>query len=233
MLRRSRVHFTSPSKTMIAAVHGEAEVEHIPNFVELDRFPFAASVPENAPIVMMGRIDEQKGVHVGIEAARRAGQKLIIAGTVDSGSVRYFEEKVKPHIDNEHVRYVGPVDDRQKAQLLGAAAAFLLPAQWEEPFGIVMLEAMSCGTPVIGLKRGEIPEIIAHGKTGFIANDVDEIVRQLDMVRGIDRQECRLAVEQKYSSDAIVDRYVDYFRTVLRSGRSPVMDESLPSRRPF
>ena len=226
VLGKSRMFFTAPSRTMISAARAEREVEYIPNFVEIDRFQFRATVSEDAPIVMMGRIDMEKGVHFGIEAARKAGRKLIIAGTIDPGSVRYFDRYVRPHIDNEKVRYVGPVDDRQKAKLLGAAAAFLLPAQWEEPFGIVMVEAMACGTPVIGFRRGEIPGIIVHGRTGFVAGDVDEMAVQIGRIGAIDRAQCRKEVERNYSSDLVIDRYIAcYYSALANVARASASEE--------
>ena len=114
--------------------------------------------------------------------------------------------------------------------LLQSCAAFLLPAQWEEPFGIVMLEAMACGTPVIGFRRGAIPDIIVDGVTGFVVDDFNQMADKVRDIGGIDRLECRKAVERNYSSDAIVDLYVDLYRSVQRNAGLPRTEQSRVER---
>ncbi|MBV8695281.1 MAG: glycosyltransferase family 4 protein, partial [Ktedonobacteraceae bacterium] len=122
--------------------------------------------------VWLGRMVADKGTHRAIEAAKRARVPLVLAGIVDRSvqeSVDYFEDAIKPHIDGDQIRYIGPVDHEQKVDLLSRAIGFLNPIEWEEPFGIVMIEAMAVGCPVITFSRGAAPEIVKHGKTGFLA----------------------------------------------------------------
>src|SRR5206468_12466033 len=123
---------------------------------------------------------EIKGPHLAIEVARRTGRRLILAGNISQGHESFFEQQVKPFIDGDRVRYVGPVDDLEKNQLLGEAAALLMPILWDEPFGIVMAEALACGTPVIGFQRASVPEVVADGVSGFLVNDVAQMAAAID-----------------------------------------------------
>ena len=111
------------------------------------------------------------------------------------------------HVDGDQIRYVGPVNDAQKNALLGQAAAFLMPILWEEPFGIVMAEAMACGTPVLGLRRGAVPEVVKDGETGFVVDDLEGLVRTVARLRTLNRRASRARVEELYSDDAIVNAY--------------------------
>src|SRR5947209_16391323 len=147
--------------------------------------------------VWLGRFIPDKGTHLAIEAAKRADVPLVLAGTIDryqQESIHYFENMIKPHIDNEQVSYVGPVNMTQKMDLLSRARGFLNPIKWEEPFGMVMIEAMALGCPVIAFARGAAPEIVVHGKTGFLVHDVDEMVRFIPRIDEIDRAVTRLHV---------------------------------------
>ena len=141
------------------------------NGVDLTAYQYAPTVADDAPLVCLGKVMHKKGVHVAIAIAKLAGRRLVIAGdTVDSGPDRdYFVREILPAVDGERVQYVGPVDDVQKNQLLGRAAALVFPTMYAEPFGIVMAEAMACGTPVIGPRRGALLEVVQPGVTGSCA----------------------------------------------------------------
>src|SRR5262249_4543972 len=131
---------------------------------------------------------------------------------------RYFAERIQPHIDGNHIEYVGAVDDVAKNQLLGKAAALLMPLLWEEPFGIVMTEAMACGTPVIGLRRGSLPEIVQDGSNGFLCNSVDEMVSVVSRLAEIDRSDCRRIAEERFSDRVIVESYERLYRQLVSAG---------------
>ena len=153
-LARGSLEFSAISRQMIEASKLEGRWHLVPNGVPLGTYTFRAEVVPDAPLVFLGRIEEIKGPHLAIEVARRAGVDLVLAGNVPSAHRAWFEAQVAPHLDGRRIRYIGPVDDAQKNLLLGQARAFLMPILWEEPFGIVMTEALACGTPVIGLRRG-------------------------------------------------------------------------------
>jgi glycosyltransferase involved in cell wall biosynthesis len=181
----------------------------IPNGVDLNAYTFVPEVLPDAPLVFLGRIERIKGAHHAIEIAKAAGRRLVIAGNIvrsgPDGS--YFDEEIAPGIDGDRVRYVGSVDDRQKNELLGRAAALLMPIEWEEPFGIVMIESMACGTPVIAFARGSVPEVVRQGRNGFICSNVREAVIAVGELGRVKRAEVRRDAEERFSTWIIVSAY--------------------------
>ncbi len=209
------LEFSAISRHMIEAAQPAGRWHFVANGVPLDTYTFRRAVDPDAPLVFLGRIEEVKGPHLAIEVARRTGRKLILAGNIPNEHRAWFEAHVGSHIDEEQIRYIGPVNDAQKNDLLGRSAAFLMPILWEEPFGIVMAEAMACGTPVLGLRRGAVPEVVADGVTGFVVDTVDELVVATDRVHVIDRAACRARVEQLYSDAAVTDGYIKVYRQMV------------------
>jgi glycosyltransferase involved in cell wall biosynthesis len=220
-LSRGSLEFSAISRRMIDATQLAGCWHLVPNGVSLDAYAFRARVGPDAPLTFLGRIEEIKGPHFAIEVARRAGLKLVLAGNVPDAHRSWFDAHVAPHIDGVRIRYVGPVDDAQKNELLGRSSALLMPVLWEEPFGIVMIEAMACGTPVIGLRRGAVSEIVEPDVTGFVVDTMDELVAATKCVHRIDRAACRARVEQLYCDAAVTDGYISVYSqmTSRRSGR--------------
>jgi glycosyltransferase involved in cell wall biosynthesis len=219
------VAFTGCSASLFAdrrPEHGEWHA--IWNGVEVDRYQMTPAVAADAPLVFLGRIERIKGVHAAIAIARGAGRRLIIAGNrvSDGDEPEYFEREVAPHVDGDRVVYVGPVDDAAKNTLLGQAAAMLMPIEWEEPFGIVMVEALACGAPVVAFPRGSVPEVVKDGVNGFVVAGVDEAVRAISKLAAIDRRSVRADCEARFSADAIVDEYEALYNAMIErvSGRS-------------
>jgi glycosyltransferase involved in cell wall biosynthesis len=177
--------------------------------VEVTKYTPVTQVSADAPLAFLGRLERFKGAHNAIEIARRSGRRLIIAGNkVTSGpDGHYFDEAVAPHLDGDQVRYIGAVDDAGKNELLGSCAAFLMPIEWEEPFGIVMAEALACGTPVIAFDRGSVPEVVRDGINGFRCQGIDEAVAAVAKLGQIDRGVVRSDCEQRFSSDFITSSY--------------------------
>ena len=172
--------------------------------------------------VWLGRCVPEKGAHLAIKAAQEAGVPLVLAGTVDRNnpeSVHYFQEMIKPHIDNRQVKYIGPVNMTEKINLLSGARGFLNPIQWEEPFGMVMIEAMALGCPVISFARGAAPELIVHGKTGFLARDVDEMARFIPRIDEIDRSAMRQHAEDHFSARVMAEKYMRIYQQVICAGK--------------
>lgn len=154
---------------------------------------------------------ENKGVHRAISVARAAGMRLKIAAKMrEPHEVAYFEEFVEPHLGDD-VIYLGEVDADGKRELLASAAALLNPISWREPFGMVMLEAMACGTPVVGCPQGAAPEIVEHGVTGFLGDSDGELINGLLALDRIDRAACREHVRQRFSVERMVEGYVQVF----------------------
>jgi glycosyltransferase involved in cell wall biosynthesis len=168
--------------------------------------------------VWLGRFMPEKGPHLAIEAACEARVPLVLAGTVDKHlpeSITYFDEMIKPHIDDVQVKFIGPVNMKQKISLLSRARGFLNPIEWEEPFGMVMIEAMALGCPVISFPRGAAPEIVVHRKTGFLVHDVKEMVKFIPRIDEIDRNATREYVEKNFSARAMAEKYVKVYKKVI------------------
>jgi glycosyltransferase involved in cell wall biosynthesis len=192
------------------------------NGVDTSIYRPAFELPADAPLAFLGRLEEFKGAHHAVEIARRSGRKLAIAGNrVEEPAARkYFEERIAPHLDGDRVRYLGPVDDAAKNELLANAAALLMPIEWEEPFGIVMAEAFACGAPVIGFPRGSVPEVVRDGVNGFIRADAAAAAKAVELPPTIDRRAVRRDCEARFSHRVIVDRYERLYRETIEAARA-------------
>jgi glycosyltransferase involved in cell wall biosynthesis len=195
--------------------------EAIPNFVDVDFYRCTERVDEDAPLVFLSRIEAIKGAHAAIEMARRAGRRLILAGNrVESEEGRqYWKSRIEPHLGEPGIEYVGPVNDEQKNELLGRAAAMIVPIEWDEPFGIVFAESLACGTPVISSPRGALPEIVENGRHGFLVNSVDDGVAAIGKLAQIDRRACRMRAESHFSQSVVCDAYLDLYQSLLAGTR--------------
>jgi glycosyltransferase involved in cell wall biosynthesis len=190
--------------------------------IPLDEFTLRR-VPDEY-LLFFGRIHPHKGVAEAIEVARHAGRRLVIAGIIQDAA--YFAEQIEPHIDGDRVRYVGSVGPAERDALLGGAYALLHLIGFDEPFGLSMVEAMACGTPVIAYGRGSVPEVVAHGETGLIVDGVAAAVAAVTAVGGLNRAQIRASVAARFSRERMVDAYLQLYREVcggdaLTPGPSP------------
>lgn len=194
------------------------------NGIDLQEFKF--SDKSDNYLVWLGRITEKKGILIAIEAAKRSGLSLKIAAKVDMNNppdVEFFEKKVKPLIDGKSVEYLGEVDFAQRNDLLRNALALLNPIQWNEPFGLVMPEAMACGTPVIAFDRGAVREIVRDGFNGFVVEPLDKegkinvggLVEAIGSIDKINRKGCRKSVEENFTVDIMADKYEEVYYKIL------------------
>jgi len=183
--------------------------------IDLSQFTFR---PDHGTyLLFFGRIHPEKGTAECIEVARRTGMKLVIAGIIQDR--RYFEEKIEPHIDNDRVVYLGSAGPEKRNELLGRAYALLHPISFDEPFGLSVVEAMACGTPVVAFSRGSMPEIIDHEKTGFLTHDIEEMVSALSGVKDLDRKKCRQWVETRFTVERMVDDYIRIYERIINKSR--------------
>lgn len=186
----------------------------IHNCVELEKYTFQPKVAPDAPLVFLSRVERIKGAHTAIAIAKKTGRNLIIAGnhatTGEAG--KYWEQEIVPHLGKDGIEYIGAVNDVQKNELLGQAAAMIVPIEWEEPFGIVFAEALACGTPVISCPRGALPEIVRQGIDGYLINSIEDAVMAVEKLPDINRYNCRERVEKYFSADVIVEQYENLYQ---------------------
>lgn len=175
-----------------------------------------AHLRTSAPyLVFLGRVSPEKGPELAIRIAQRAGVALKIAAKVDATEAEYFEQVLRPLMDHPLIEFIGEVNDREKQELLSGALALLFPIDWPEPFGVVMIEAMACGTPVIARKRGSVPEIIEDGVTGFTFETAEEAVVAVWEAMKFDRRACRRAFERRFTASRMAADYLRVYESLL------------------
>jgi glycosyltransferase involved in cell wall biosynthesis len=180
--------------------------------------------PRGDYLAFLGRISPEKRPDRAIEIARRSGRRLRIAAKVDAADQIYFKEAIEPLLSDPLVEFIGEIGDDAKAEFLGNAAGLLFPIDWPEPFGLVMIEAMACGTPVIAWNCGSVPEVIDYGVSGFIVRSMDEAVEAVERLPELDRGEIRRSFERRFSSRVMAERYLElYGRLAGKSGMTPAL----------
>jgi glycosyltransferase involved in cell wall biosynthesis len=208
---------TLPNANWVRTVH---------NGISLEQVPFGGG--RGSYLAFLGRISPEKGLLEAIEVANRTGLPLKIAArmpltAIDNAWVRadwdYYNEQIKPLLCNPGIEFLGELDDHDKYEMLSEAAALVFPINWPEPFGLAMIEALACGTPVIARAMASTPEIVRHGQTGFLCNDVDQMTAACSRISEIDRRVCRQEAEQRFSARSMALGYLDAYRMV-REGRS-------------
>jgi glycosyltransferase involved in cell wall biosynthesis len=176
-------------------------------------------------LAFLGRISPEKGVAEAIRIATLAGMELRIAAKIDPVDRPYFNDIIKPLLKNPLIKFIGEINEREKNDFLGNACALLFPIDWPEPFGLVMVEAMACGTPVVAYRRGSVPEIVQDGTTGFIVEDYREATAAVRNIEAIQRSHCREFFQRRFSSAKMAERYVNVYRKLLNKTEN--CDQSL------
>ena len=206
---QDRVHFVAisnadrhPDLRYAATIHHGSDLES---------FPFDADGGDD--LLFFGRIHPDKGAREAIEVARRAGRAIALHGIVQDE--QYFRHEVEPLLDDQMARFNGPAGGAERLAALGGARALLHLVNFDEPFGLSVVEAMACGTPVIASRRGSMPEIIEHGVNGFLVDDADEAVAAIGRVGRLDRREVRRSVERRFHVDRMADNYIALYRSIL------------------
>jgi len=185
------------------------------NGIDIGDFDFQAK-PTNH-LAWLGRIHYGKGLFEAVSVAKKTKSKLVAAGNITCKSDEDYFNTVKPNIDGKNIKYIGEVGSAEKSKLLGESKALLFPIKWEEPFGLVMIEAMACGTPVIAFKRGSVPEIVKDGVTGFVVENEKEMAAAIKKIGKIDRLECRRHVEKYFTIGRMVDEYEKVYGQVINN----------------
>jgi glycosyltransferase involved in cell wall biosynthesis len=212
-------------------------VSTVYNGINVSAFEFASRPGDY--LAFLGRISPEKGLDTAIRVARRTGLRLVIAARPPLPFARepevqrdrqYFEQVIQPMLSEPGVELVGQVAGAAKNALLARAAALLFPIRWPEPFGLVMAEALACGTPVVALRDGSVPEVLRHGVTGFIGVTEDDLVRGVERVGDLDREACRREAEQRFSPAAMAEAYESVYTSVIQSVRATKQDGALLHR---
>jgi glycosyltransferase involved in cell wall biosynthesis len=190
-------------------------IKTIHHGIDIQQFDFQ-SQPDDI-LLFFGRIHNDKGARQAIEIARACNKKLILAGIIQDQA--YHDQYVGPHIDNDKVIYVGSVGPVERNRLLGKACALLHPIQFDEPFGLSVIESMACGTPVIAFDRGSMPELIENGKSGFLVNNVDEAIEMAAHIKELDRATCRCYVKRYFSVERMTHEYIQVYEKILDAQR--------------
>jgi glycosyltransferase involved in cell wall biosynthesis len=180
--------------------------------IDVESFAFGGQ-PEGY-LLFLGRFMPDKGALGAIEAARLAGRRLVLAGKVDAADLDHFSRDIEPAVDGDRVRYVGEADGATKRRLLSGADALLFPIEWDEPFGLVMIEALASGSPVIGFRRASVPEIVEDGVTGFVVDDVAAMAAAIARLADIDRRACRREAEERFTVERMADDYLRHYAMV-------------------
>jgi glycosyltransferase involved in cell wall biosynthesis len=182
-------------------------------------YPFSPKGGEY--LAFLGRVSEEKGIAAAIAIAKQVGMKLRIAAKVDFDNEQYFREKIVQLLDHPLIEFIGEIGEDQKSDFLGGAAAVLFPISWPEPFGLVLIEAMACGTPVIAFRAGSVPEIIEDGKNGFIVRDIEEACDAVGRLNQISRLGCRSVFDKRFTARTMAKNYLRIYDSVLESQSAP------------
>jgi glycosyltransferase involved in cell wall biosynthesis len=190
-------------------------VATVHNGIDTSTYEFYPEPQDPPYLAFVGRISPEKGPHLAIEIAKRSGWHLKMAGKVDAVDVKFFEQEIKPLIDGKQIEYLGEATHEQKCTLMGGAVATLFPITWREPFGLVMIESMATGTPVVGMRMGSTPEVIVHGQTGFLCDTVEECIAAIEPTTKLSRKTCREHVLKNFSVERMTDRYEAVYQQIL------------------
>jgi len=188
--------------------------------------------PRGGYVAFIGRISPEKGPDRAIRIARTLGIPLKIAAKVDKADEVYFREKIAPLLNEPGVEFIGEINEREKTKFLGDAQALLFPIDWPEPFGLSVIEAMACGTPVLAVRNGSVPEIVDEGITGIIVDTMDEAVRLLPRVIALDRRAVRRRFEERFSAERMAKEYLATYRSLLKRPHDSELDEDRPTLQP-
>ncbi len=212
---RDAAHYVSISDYQRSCCPDLQHAGTVYNPIDISSWPFRGRKDKEDYLLAFGRLCADKGFHTAIEVAQRTGEKLVIAGAIQPQNRDYYETVVKPHVDGEQITFMGEVSLTEKWNLFSKAKAFLFPIQWPEPFGLVMIESMAAGTPVIAFPEGSVPEVVEDGRTGFLVKNADEMVEALGRLGELDPADCRKYVQEKFGVSRCVDAYEQIYREVL------------------
>jgi glycosyltransferase involved in cell wall biosynthesis len=209
-LPNSNIKFTAPSNWCVSTGNVSGEWYTIYNAIDFSKYTLVETLPSDAPLIFLSRLERLKGAHEAIQIAIETQNRLIIAGNISNlpEEIEYYKKEIEPFIDGDRIKYVGTLDDEGKNKYLGIAKAMLFPAKTQEAFGMVMVESMACGTPVIAYNLAAMPEVITSNITGFVVNDYLGMLKAVKKVESIDRKKCRIIAFSKFDVRKIAPEYL-------------------------
>ena len=212
-LKSKNLVFTGCSSNLVSRGNVAGRWETVYNAIDFSKYALVEKVADDAPLMFLGRIERVKGCHTAIKVALETGNKLLIGGNISplEDERKYFEEEIRPLIDGIQIVFLGALNDEEKNAYLGQSKALLFPIEWNEPFGMVMVEAMACGTPVIAFRKGSVQEVISHGRTGFVLDNYEQMKKSIFSIEKLDRKEIRLVSERKYRVQLLALEYLNLF----------------------
>ncbi|BAZ41291.1 group 1 glycosyl transferase [Calothrix sp. NIES-4101] len=191
-------------------------IDTVYNGINLGSYRFFAQPQDPPYLAFLGRFSPEKGPHHAIAIAKKTGWRLKMAGKIDLVDAEFFEREIAPHIDGKQIEYLGEINNAEKSELLGNASVALFPITWHEPFGLVMIESMAAGTPVIAIGMGSVPEVIAHGETGFVCQNYEEMTAMIPQALELNRYQCRKHVEDNFSVAQMVNGYEQVYQQIIQ-----------------
>lgn len=212
-LKNKNLVFTGCSSNLVSRGNVAGRWETVYNAIDFSKYTLVEKVADDAPLMFLGRIERVKGCHTAIRIAIETGNILMIGGNISplDDEKKYFEEEIRPFIDGKQIVFLGPLNDEQKSNYLGQSKALLFPIEWQEPFGMVMVEAMACGTPVIAFRNGSVQEVVSHGKTGFVVDKYELMIKSISSIEKLDRGEIRLVSEKNFCVQLLATEYLNLF----------------------
>jgi glycosyltransferase involved in cell wall biosynthesis len=194
-------------------------LENIPHGMSFDHYPFQPRTGKY--LAFLGRICAEKRPEWAVQIARRSGIPLKIAAKIEGKAGRdWYTEHIKPYVDGRFIEYVGEIAEHEKGKFLGDALGLVFPIDWPEPFGLVMIEALACGTPVLARPFGSVPEILEHGRTAYIDADIEKLSQAAPLLENLSRTECRRVAEERFSLKRMVEAHLDVYRRARELGNS-------------
>jgi len=212
-------NFVSISNSQRRPELGLNYVATVYNAIAYQQFQFYPHPQDPPYLAFLGRMSPEKGPHLAIEIAKQTQYPLKMAGKIDAVDQTFFDQEIAPHLDGKHIQFLGEANHEQKNALMGGAIATLFPITWREPFGLVIIESLACGTPVIAMAMGSTPEIMTHGETGFICHTVEECITAVSQIQHLSRHRCRTDVEENFNLKRMTDGYEAVYRTSLEEKR--------------
>jgi glycosyltransferase involved in cell wall biosynthesis len=213
-LPNRNIKFTAPSDWCVSTGNVSGEWHTVYNAIDFSKYTLVETLPSDAPLIFLSRLERLKGAHEAIQIALETGNRLILAGNISNlpEEIDYFKKEIEPFVDGNIIKYVGTLDDEGKNTYLGMSKAMLFPARTEEAFGMVMVEAMACGTPVLAYGNAAIPEVVTEGITGYILDNIEGMKMRIDELSKFNRKEVRLFSKKRFHVNVVAAHYLEILR---------------------